>query len=284
MIRQASARDRGQLRTLWQEAFGDSDAAVDYYFANRHRDRDMLVSLDGNAVTAMLTMLPVTLLYGSEARKGRYVYAVATAEQYRGRGISTDLLQYAHRVMAAENTAASLLVPAEESLFDFYRKRGYQTAFFVEDVTLPAASLPPVPPGAACAPCDAGEYLRLRDAAYADSRLYARWDENAIAYALGSERAAGNDAFSLRSPSGSGCALIARDEGNVLIKELALTGMRPAEAAAILHSVLGAAEYTLRLREGSVPGAVSRPFGMIKYLQEPPSAKGKPPYLGIVLD
>ena len=71
----------------------------------------------------MLTMLPVSL----NDKKGRYIYAVATGERFRRRGLSTMLLNYANKYIKESGEYFSVLVPAEENLFSFYEKRGYTT-------------------------------------------------------------------------------------------------------------------------------------------------------------
>ena len=112
MIEFASERYRKQVKALWCEAFEESEASAQHYFTHCHEDKNMLLDIEDGAVCAMLTMLPLTLYFGAEARPGRYIYAVATRKDCRGQGRSTRLLHAAHDDMRRAGVAASLLVPA----------------------------------------------------------------------------------------------------------------------------------------------------------------------------
>ncbi len=283
MIRYAAKIDHPYLKALWQEVFGDPKEAVDAYFALRHKDENMLVEVFEGTVAGMLTMLPVTLSSSRGDFPARYIYAVATAPAFRNRGISTRLLDYAHLEMQKKGEAAAILVPATPSLFDFYGKRGYQTAFALNILHLSAASLPPFPENSRIEPCSSGEYARLRDAAFVKSRLYARWNTSDIRYAMETFGEAGG-VTKLSLGRGEGCAAWERQGDGVLIRELALAGMDIPTAVSLLHGQLGASGYTLRLMEGSFAGAETQPFGMIRWLIAEPELAGAPPYLSLALD
>lgn len=284
MIRFAQPKDHPQLKALWMDAFGDAREAVDAYFAFRHADGAMLVDEENKQITGMLTMLPVTLRTGGgQAFKARYIYAVATDMRFRGRGISTALLEAAHRHMEALGEAAGILVPASPSLFAFYGKRGYTAAFSLDAVSYAAAELPSVPPRGTVKPCSAQAYTALRDQVFSGSRLYAAWDEPAIAYAMRAFARTGGMA-ALSWDGGEGCAAWENTEDGVLVKELALLRGDVKTALAVLHSRVNAARYTVRLAQGTVPGTAATPFGMIRWLIAEPALTGKPPYLSLVLD
>ena len=77
-------------------------------------------------IAGMLTMLPAQLQTHRGNLSCRYVYAVATLQSFRRRGISTGLLDAAHAWMRQHGIAASVLAPADRDLINFYQKRGYQ--------------------------------------------------------------------------------------------------------------------------------------------------------------
>ena len=130
VIGHPGADDLPQLSALWREAFGDTEEETAFFFQYRHRAENMLVLRLEDRIAGMLTMLPVALLAGGKALKARYVFAIATKESYRNRGVSTQLLAAANAAAAAEGCAATLLVPANERLFVFYGKRAYETTFY----------------------------------------------------------------------------------------------------------------------------------------------------------
>ena len=71
------------LRRLWKEAFGDSDAFLDRFFTIAYSpDRCRCVTADGR-VTAALYWFDCDC----QGEKLAYLYAVATAQDCRGRGL-----------------------------------------------------------------------------------------------------------------------------------------------------------------------------------------------------
>ncbi len=284
MIRFARDEDQTQLKALWQEAFGDSSAAINFYFSNRHKNENMLVAEVDGQIAAMLTMLPMQLAFGTDMRRCRYVYAVATAKIYRGQGISSGLLSYCHDFMQKNGETASILVPASDHLFEFYGKRGYKTEFFVENFTLNSIDLPPCPQDAVCMPCSSADFFRLRNSAFSNHSIFVQWDENALGYIIKSNAAFGDGVYYFRTAFGEGCAVCGWRERKIFIREIAALDIDMPTAVSILHQTLGAEEYVLRLPAGSIKGSVSQPFGMIHYLGDIPELHGKSPYLSLVLD
>jgi predicted N-acetyltransferase YhbS len=284
MIRLAEPGDHPQVKTLWREAFGDPVSAIDAYFQGRHVDANMLVDVRDGIVAGMLSMLPVTLvLSGGQALPARYLYAVASREAFSGRGVGTGLLNAAHARMQAMGEAASVLVPGNTGLFLFYEKRGYRTEFFLDEWTVEAADLPPLPPESRYGDCDPGTYASLRNLAFQQSGLYVRWDAKAVAYAVGTFAQPGGVA-ELRWAGGYGCAAWEKTAGGVLVRELALPEGDVFAALAVLQSALGFERCAVRLAPETVPGAVTRPFGMIRWLTPEPRLTGAPPYLSLAMD
>ena len=111
------------LRQLWKEAFGDSDAFLGIFFAKGYSPRRCRCITDGDTVAAALYWFDCSL----EGRKIAYLYAVATAISHRGKGLCRQLMADTHALLASQGYAGAILVPGEESLFDFYAKMGYQT-------------------------------------------------------------------------------------------------------------------------------------------------------------
>ncbi|MBN1777631.1 MAG: GNAT family N-acetyltransferase [Clostridiales bacterium] len=284
MIRFSQTRDYPQLKALFMNAFGDPKAVVDAFFSQRHKDENMLVDMRDDKVSGMLSMLPVTLCAGGgQSYKARYIYAVATREDCRRQGFGTALLDAAHAHMKNLGEAAAVLVPAAPDLFAFYEKRGYKTVFSLDVLTVGTESLPPFPYQGKYGSCSAREYARLRDNAFEASGLYVRWDESAVAYAVQTfAKPCGVTALSW--DGGHGCAAWETDGDGILVKELALPDGGVLTALSVLHRMLDAKQYTVRLALGAFPGAENRPFGMIRWLIPKPPLSGKPPYLSLAMD
>lgn len=284
MIRFATGSDHPRLKALWADAFGDTPESLDAYFSHRHMDGNMLVDARDATVAGMLTMLPVTLSStGGQAYPGRYIFAVATDGRYRNLGVSTALLEAAHAYMKGLDEAAAVLAPASQSLFGFYGNRGYKTAFYLDAVTLNAAELPPFPRRGRFRECSGADYTRLRDTAFQNSRLYVRWEESAVTFAVQTFVRTGG-VTALFWEGGHGCAAWEKTEDGILVRELALPDGDYPTALAVLHGQLNAKRYTVNLAEGTVPGATPRPSGMIHWLIPEPELAGKPPYLSLTKD
>lgn len=284
MIRFARAEDVPALKRLWMEAFHDSVQATDLYFERRMRLDEMLIDAQPGGPRAMLTMMRCQLAAGARVLPARYFFAIATALEHRGQGLSTRLMQEAERLTREAGGAAAVLVPADKGLFDFYGRRGYRTAFWYDLLRLTPGDLPPCPKGARLLEARPEDLLRLRERAFGGSRLFLRWDEAALRYALEASAAYQAPLLRFEAVGGEGYAYCEWEGRTLTVKELALIGLGPLEAAALLHRELGADAYALRLQQGSHPGARTRPFGMMKALRPLPEAEGTAPYMSFAKD
>ena len=110
------------MRSLWKEAFGDVDEALDAFFVTAFAPERCRVFADGNEVLGALYIFDCEL----KNKKIAYIYAVATKKSARGQGIAKNLLDDTHRYLARKGYAGAILVPGEPSLFAFYEKLGYE--------------------------------------------------------------------------------------------------------------------------------------------------------------
>ncbi len=141
------------LKALWQEAFGDSDAWLDSFFANCFfQDRYHAVWEENKALSA-LYWFDCEL----DGHKLAYIYAVATAKASRGRGLATRLMGETHEILRKKGYAGAILVPGEGELFGFYEKIGYRTATTVREFTAEMGDTP-----IALRKIDAESYVNLR--------------------------------------------------------------------------------------------------------------------------
>ncbi len=103
---------------LWKNVFGDSEEFVLNIMSSK--------SYIGAAIALMDDKLVgMAHLLGLEGEiKAFYCYAVATSEEYRGKGICKNMMMYLKDKCAEEN-ASLLLHPAEKSLVAFYEKLGF---------------------------------------------------------------------------------------------------------------------------------------------------------------
>lgn len=123
----AEKKYQTELKKMWQEIFEDKAEYINLFFDNMYKDEYCFIAIDNEKVVAMMYFLPATMVRKHEKIEGRYVYAVATDKNYRGRGIMSALESYASNVVALKGVEFLTLVPATESLFSMYEKIGYKT-------------------------------------------------------------------------------------------------------------------------------------------------------------
>ena len=59
----------------------------------------------------------------------KYVYAVCTLKKYKAKGFATELIEYAKK-----EYGSLCLIPANKSLIDFYKKRGFTNKYELNDI------------------------------------------------------------------------------------------------------------------------------------------------------
>ena len=141
------------LRVLWQESFGDSDEFLDLFFSTAFDTaRSRCITVDRTIIAALYW-----LDCSFEEKRIAYIYAVATAKAYRGRGVCSALMEDTHRHAASLGYKGVILVPGSSELFRFYKKLGYTTCCYVSEFNCAASDVK-----AELRKLDAEEYARLR--------------------------------------------------------------------------------------------------------------------------
>ena len=120
-----------ELRDLWQEAFGDSEAFMDDFFAVAYdKSRCCILRKDGKTVSALYWF---DVYMGP--RKLAYLYGVATLTEYRGRGIAAYLIEKTCKTLQEKGYSGVLLVPGSEQLFEYYRRLGFFACTTIDERT-----------------------------------------------------------------------------------------------------------------------------------------------------
>ena len=186
------------IKRLWQQAFGDTNAWLDAYFRLRHADAHMYVTVvEEEEIASMLSLLPLDLVYDKQHFSARYLYAVATDEQWRGLGLSQTMTEQALMDVQAQGVQAVVTVPATPSLFSFYAKQGFVPFSAVQTLDLDGSSLL-LPCDGSIEPCDAPHLFALRKQLLQDSPfIWGQWDIPALHYALSAAEQTGGGAYQL---------------------------------------------------------------------------------------
>lgn len=177
-----------EMKQLWKECFKDSDSYIDFYYKKRFQKENTLVCFVDGRVASMMTMLPAKIQKNGIYEPIRYIYAVATKEEYRKRGYARKLLEEGQRIIKEP----FILIPAEESLFFYYKALGFKTNFSLtvqkkrkEDIFWDNREI---------RIAQAAEYKEIRDRKF-QKEGYIKWGEEAIFYAIEENRLLGGEAY-----------------------------------------------------------------------------------------
>ena len=109
------------LRRLWKAVFGDSDQFLDGFFSLAFSPERCRCVAEHGEVKAALYWFDCCC----QGEKFAYLYAVATAENYRGQGLCRRLMENTHEHLQSSGYAGAILVPASEGLRKMYATMGY---------------------------------------------------------------------------------------------------------------------------------------------------------------
>lgn len=130
--------EKTMWKALWSAAFGD-DGWIDSFFRTACRPENTLAIFRDGQLAAGLAWMQTSC----QGRKLAYLYAVATAPEYRHQGLCRELMANAQEALAARGYDGSVLVPADDGLRQMYAAMDYLNFGGVENLTLPAgASVP----------------------------------------------------------------------------------------------------------------------------------------------
>ncbi len=274
-MRIAGCGDIPALRDIWAACFAEDKAYLDLFFSQGFPlGKTLIMEQDGQAAS-ILTLLPCTCRVGSTQYPAAYVYGVATAPKYQGRGFSTALLAEADQYLHSQNIAMAFLVPASLELFGFYEKRGFMPQVYLErTIFLPGGS-----PGqqGELLPVGAEEYERLRQVFLPKDAIL--WDKHFLQYAA-KEAAFHKGGLYRVAIAGEtvGCCGLYLDKGQVLVKELLCPKQQRPMAVAGVQQLYPGRKVEVYLYEDGQRGA---PYGCAKWYMK---QENKPIYASLILD
>ena len=234
-----------QLRALWQEAFGDSDAALDCFFGTAYAPERCLCITDVDRAVAAA--------YWFSCGEYAYIYAVATAKSHRRQGLCHRLMEAIHALLTRQGYLGAMVVPGEERLRQFYVGMGYTNCGGIREFTCETADLPVI-----LRKVEAEEFAALRPA-FLPAGAVVQEGENLAYLRTYAQFYAGEDFL-----------LTALQSGNEL---LGLELLGSTDAAPGILSALGAKSGSFR-----TPGVT--PFAMYK----PLNGENPPTYFGFAFD
>lgn len=125
------------LRTLWKEAFGDTDVFLDTFFRTAYsHERCRVMTIDDNVVAALYWFDCSYNCQPNDNKRIAYIYAVATATSSRRQGLCHKLMKDTHEHFKNTGYDGALLVPANDKLFSFYEKMGYKVCCHIDELVV----------------------------------------------------------------------------------------------------------------------------------------------------
>lgn len=139
IIRKSKREDLPALKELWSECFPDDTGYAHFFFENIFKEKCAVVFESGDEILGMIHVFPRTINTPCGKLSAKYIYGVGTKKSARGRGVAGKLID-----SEAKDTDILVLIPANEGLFEFYRKKGFSEICEIAKVTLPPFGKTPV--------------------------------------------------------------------------------------------------------------------------------------------
>ncbi|NMC55658.1 MAG: GNAT family N-acetyltransferase [Eubacteriaceae bacterium] len=271
-IRFAEYSDTDSLKQIWRLCFHDDEAYIDFFYANKFKPDQTVLLLENNVISAMLTMLPLSLSSPNfGAFDTRMLYAIATHPDYQGKGLASKLINHCNDLLKEEKVNMSVLVPASKDLFGFYYKLGYIDGFYIRERVLSQEQINDfinLIIDCSIKPIEADEYNFLRNNIL-KNRANIEYTDDDIAYQKKLSNTASADIFEIIIENTVGCAVIERlSEDKIFIKEILLDEIYLKSALIYVADKFPAAHYIIRTPAdmGASIGGNLRPFAVYKPL------------------
>ena len=186
MIELATDNDIEMLKKLWLESFEeDSVENVDIFFEKIFSRENTLIYRYGKDIVGALYSLPQS--------NDMYLYALATATGYRGRGIMSGLIRYFIEKNGKDK--GCWLIPEEELLFRYQEDRGFSNR-------IPVYSYEFANEGVDCCITDVNRIRELSSEVWDRSSILTEFGENVTDYVLAEEANDGMMFYEITSGGG----------------------------------------------------------------------------------
>ncbi|NDW08091.1 GNAT family N-acetyltransferase [Dysgonomonas sp. 520] len=137
MIQFSNNRIEPMLRDMWKTCFEDTDEYTELIFTKKYKHENTLVYMENAVAVAVLHMYPYVFSYYDRQVPVYYFAGLSTLPEYRKRGYMELLIAESFKVMQDRKIPLSILIPAEDWLYGFYAKYGYEKIFDKGTTVLP---------------------------------------------------------------------------------------------------------------------------------------------------
>jgi len=122
ITRYLQEQDLPQAREIWEEAFDDKPAFVDWYFRRRFRPGEGVGIFSGSLLLCDLHLAPYRIKLRGRTFPTAYLVGLATREEYRRQGLAKELLTFALRSLREKGVFFTFLMPFA---IPFYTRLGW---------------------------------------------------------------------------------------------------------------------------------------------------------------
>ena len=125
-----SENDKWNVAGLWQDSFNDSPEYVGFFFNHVYKPENTLVIKQDGIIVSTLQMIPYKARFEDTIVPVAYICGACTHPFERGKGYMKTLMRHAKLEMKRRGFPIALVIPAEPSLFDFYRQLGFTNMIY----------------------------------------------------------------------------------------------------------------------------------------------------------
>ena len=121
------------LKALWLRCFDDSPSVVERFFKNAVTAENVVAAFSDGEPVSVLYIIESTVTNNGKDYKAFYIYAVCTDPDFRGKGLMKKCFDFLFALSKERGVDYLFLVPAEESLFEMYKKLGFKNGFYYSE-------------------------------------------------------------------------------------------------------------------------------------------------------
>lgn len=286
LIRKAAKEDIPQLKNIWETCFDDTPLAIDIFFRQSFTFTDCYVYNNNNIPVAMLFIIPSNIIYKNISNSCGYFYACATLPQYRSKGIMQELIKYSIKVCSNKYKYFSL-VPANESLFNYYKKLGFNEYFYINiaSVNIKNIIINTDEDNISFFIPDAQQLNNIRKDYFNDNFCYVDWDLHHIENVINSSEIYEAKILAIKSNNKYGYAIFNKENDKIFINELICPTDIFANLIKKISEIYNTQEFIIRTHCNYNPlkgYSNEKPYAML--YGELSINKDIKPYLGLAMD
>lgn len=121
--------DIENLMNIFKVSFNETEKNLQYFFNHKFKKTKCVVCIVNNEIVSSINMFDTNLVGQNGLEKAIYIYGAATHPKHRNNGYMRKLINYSNTLALNNGYNYSILLPAKETLYDYYKKLGYLKFF-----------------------------------------------------------------------------------------------------------------------------------------------------------